>query len=76
MKQIVQAGKFKAECLRFMEEVKSKGVEFIITKRNIPIAKLSPIEKRDTALFGKMKGTVHVKGDLIAPIGEEWDAAH
>ncbi len=76
MKRVVQAEKFKAECLRFMEEVKSKGVEFIITKGNIPIAKLSPIEKQDTTLFGKMKGTVHVKSDLIAPIEEEWDANH
>lgn len=44
-----------------------------ITKRNKPIAKLVPL-KKTPPLFGKMKGTAHIKGDLIEPIGEEWDA--
>lgn len=74
MKHIIQAGKFKAECLHIMEMVKSKGMEFIITKRNVPIAKLTPIENRKTRLFGKMKGSVHIKADVTEPIDEKWDA--
>jgi prevent-host-death family protein len=75
MKRMIQAGKFKAECLKIMDEVQATKQSIIITKRNKPVAKLIPIEGDDNApLFGKMKGTAHIKGDLIQPIGEEWDA--
>ena len=49
--------------------------KIIITKRNKPIAQLVPIEEDDGILFGKMKGTIHVIGDIMAPIDEVWDAA-
>jgi prevent-host-death family protein len=75
MKRIVQAGKFKAECLKIMDEVKLKQQSVIITKRGEQIAKLTPIEDEKKSLFGKMKGSVHIKGDLIQPTGEEWNAS-
>lgn len=75
MQRVVQAGKFKAECLKIMDEVKSTGTSVVITKRNKPIAKLMPIEDEESKpLFGRMKGTIHIKGDLIEPLGEQWDA--
>lgn len=75
MKRMIQAGKFKAECLKIMDDVQAKKYSIIITKRNKPIAKLIPLEEENSSLlFGKMKGTGHIKGDLIQPIGEEWDA--
>lgn len=74
MRRIIQAGKFKAECLKIMDEVHAKKNSVIITKRNQPIAKLVPIETEKQSLFGIMKGTIHIKGDLILPIGEDWDA--
>ncbi len=74
MQKYIQAGKFKAECLKIMDEIKQGGYELIITKRHEPIAKLCPIHTKDTSLFGKMKGTIHTKGDIIQPIGEVWDA--
>jgi hypothetical protein len=43
-------------------------------KRNISISKLvSHEEEKSSLLFGKMKGTAHIKGDLIQPIGEDWN---
>lgn len=48
--------------------------KIIITKRNKSIAQLAPIEEDKESLFGRMKGTVHVVGDIIAPIDEAWDA--
>lgn len=75
MKHIIQAGKFKANCLKLMDEVHAKKYNLIITKRKKPIAKLIPLEDEETSsLFGKMKGTAHIKGDIIQPIGEEWNA--
>lgn len=75
MKRVIQAGKFKAECLKIMNDVQAKKYSIIITKRNKPIAKLVPLEEDNpSSLFGKMKGTGHLKGDIIEPIGEEWNA--
>jgi prevent-host-death family protein len=74
MKRVIQAGKFKAECLKIMDDVQAKKYSIIITKRNKPIAKLVPIEENNSLLFGKMKGTAHIKDDLIQSIGEEWNA--
>jgi hypothetical protein len=31
-------------------------------------------EKRTAGLFGRMSGSVRIPGDLIAPIGDAWDA--
>lgn len=33
-----------------------------------------PSEKDEEKLFGKMKGSVHVIGDILAPIDETWNA--
>ena len=74
MKQTIQAGKFKAECLKIMDEVKKTKRSVIITKRSKPVAKLTPITEDSNLLFGQMKGTGRIRGDLIQPIGEEWDA--
>ena len=57
-----------------MDEVKASGQEIVITKHRIPIVKLCPIAEKEEKLFGALKGSVHVKGDLLEPIDEEWDA--
>lgn len=43
-------------------------------KRNNPVAQLVPIEEKATSLFGAMKGTVQILGDIVTPIREEWEA--
>ncbi len=70
----IQAGEFKAKCLQIMDEVNRTHVPIIITKRGIPIAKLIPVEPESFSLFGALKGSIAVQGDIIAPIDEEWDA--
>ncbi len=75
MKEEMKAGKFKAECLKIMELVKKTGRKIVITKRNVPIAKLVPIEEEERKAFGKLKGTIHFKGDVISSMDEVWDAA-
>lgn len=74
MKQIIKAGTFKAECLKLMDQVKKTRNSIIITKHNKPIAKLVPFEEKKATIFGKMKGSAHIKGDIIQPIDEDWDA--
>ncbi len=74
MPEYIQAGKFKAKCLKLMDKVHRTKRKIIITKRNKPIAQLVPIEESAESLFGKMKGTVRIVGDIMAPIDEVWDA--
>lgn len=74
MKNVMQAGQFKAQCLKLMDEVRLTGQELIITKHHVPIVKLCALKKNEEKLFGKMKGTVHLIGDISQPIDEMWDA--
>jgi prevent-host-death family protein len=69
----IAAAQFKAQCLQLMDYVKEKHAELIITKHGNPIAKLIPIEEEPVNLYGALKGTVKIKGDIIAPIDEPWD---
>ena len=71
----IPAGEFKARCLQIMDEVEETGREVVITKRGRPVAKLVPIgEVRAVELFGCMRGTVSVLGDIVAPLEEAWEA--
>ncbi|HSW87120.1 MAG TPA: type II toxin-antitoxin system prevent-host-death family antitoxin [Rhabdochlamydiaceae bacterium] len=74
MEEKMKAGKFKAECLKVIDRVKKTRQKVIITKRNIPVAKLVSIEEKEEIAFGKLKGTIHFIGDVVGPIDEEWDA--
>jgi prevent-host-death family protein len=74
MAEYMKAGQFKAECLKVMDRVKRTRRKIIITKHNIPVAQLIPVEEVEVAAFGRMRGTVHFKGDITAPVDEVWDA--
>jgi prevent-host-death family protein len=73
--EYIQAGKFKAKCLKLMDKVQKTKRKIVITKRNKPIAQLVPVDEDVSTLFGKMKGTIRVIGDIISPIDEVWDAS-
>ncbi|MEW6353053.1 MAG: type II toxin-antitoxin system Phd/YefM family antitoxin [Pseudomonadota bacterium] len=70
----IPAGQFKARCLKLMEEVRLRRAEIIITKHGKPVAKLVPAEERAAPLLGFLKGTVDIKGDIVKPVGEAWEA--
>jgi len=71
----IPAGIFKAKCLKLMEEVALYGEPLVITKYGKPIAKLVPyVEEKPKGSFGLLKGSVTIKGDIIGPTGEEWNA--
>ncbi len=71
----MQAGLFKATCLRVMEEVRRRRRPVVITKRGKPIAKLVPVDEEAPALFGRMEGSVAVKCDIVGPVAGDWEAA-
>lgn len=67
------AGEFKAKCLKLMNEVRQRREPIVITKRGTPVAKLVPVEEESPkSLFGFLRGSVIIRGDIIGPTGEKW----
>ncbi len=68
------AGKFKAECLAVMEEVKNTRTSVLITKYGKPVAKLVPVEEEEGSIFGFLRGKATIVGDLVHPVvaAEDW----
>jgi prevent-host-death family protein len=48
--------------------------EYLITKRGRPVARLVPADKAPASVFGRMRGTAEILGDIVAPVGERWEA--
>jgi len=74
MKQTIAAGEFKAKCLHLLDEVQQSRKEIVITKRGRAVARLMPVEEEKPVIFGRMKGTIRILGDIVGPTGEKWDA--
>ena len=72
--RIIKASEFKAKCLELMDEVTASGEQLVITKRGKPISLLAPYPDRSASLFGRHRDSLKIRGDIVAPIGETWDA--
>ena len=71
---MITAGKFKAQCLKIMDDVHKHHREVVITKYGKPVAKLIGVTTQTKEpLFGFLKDSVVVKGDIISPLEEPWD---
>jgi len=68
-KRTIPAGEFKARCLALLDEVAETGRTLIVTKRGKPVAQVTPVQEAPT-----LRGSIAREGDLISPIGAEWDA--
>ncbi len=72
----ISVEQFKTKYIKLMDEVQKYHREIVITKLGKPIAKLVPIldkSKKET-LFGYMKDSVSIHGDIVESTGEKWDA--
>jgi prevent-host-death family protein len=74
MKQQIAAGEFKAKCLGLLDQVQKTRQEIVVTKRGKAIAKLVPVDEEKPQIWGRMKGTGIILGDIVSPLGVEWDA--
>jgi prevent-host-death family protein len=73
MTQKIAAGLFKAQCLGLLDEVEQQRKEIVITKRGRPVARLVPVDQGKPTVFGRMKGTGEILGDIFST-GEIWEA--
>jgi prevent-host-death family protein len=75
MKEI-QVSKFKAQCLRLLDEVNRTGESLIVTRNGQPLALINPVTSPKTRVeFGIAKGTGKIIGDIVAPAidTKEWE---
>ena len=73
----VQISKFKAQCLRLLDEVNRTGEGLTITRNGQPLVVVNPVTDTQTrAKFGIAKNTGKAIGDLISPAVEvsEWES--
>jgi prevent-host-death family protein len=74
--KIVSASEFKAKCLQLIDQMQKDGQPVTVTKRGKVVAELKP--KRDDVgsghIFGCLKNTATIHGDLDQPIDADWEA--
>jgi prevent-host-death family protein len=72
----IPAGKFKAHCLRIMDEVQASREPVLITKKGRPVAKLVPAETQAKDIFGCLRNEITIVGDIESPVvpWQDWDA--
>lgn len=78
MNKIVSATEFKAKCLRIIDDMQKDGIPVTITRRGKPVAELKPRREARKDVFGMLRDTLTIQGDIVGPIDPEseakWDA--
>ena len=75
----ISATEFKKHFLSLVDEVKNQHASFVITKRKLPMAKVSPLDiaphQVHKSYFGFMKGVMKINGDIVNYSSEsDWEA--
>ena len=71
----ISVEQLKREYLKLIDDLEKYHHEIVITKSGKPIAKLVPIldGQDENPLFGYMKDSVTIHGDILEPLGEKWE---
>lgn len=68
------ATEFKAKCLAYLDQVSRTRASITLTKHGRAVARLVPVDEAAPGVFGRLAGTVQVRGDVVAPIEADWNA--
>lgn len=64
----VKLSEFQKKSSQMIDEVVEQARTIVLTKDGVPVGQITPyVERRDT-LFGYLRGSVVVKGDIIGPV--------
>ena len=74
MAKTIKASELKANCLALLDEVVRTGKKIVITKNGKPVAELGPLQVTKRNARGILKGKLLIKGDIVSPLGVDWDA--
>jgi prevent-host-death family protein len=64
----IPAAKFKAGCLKIMDEVRAGREPVLITKKGKPVARLVPVDEPASDVFGCLSGELEIVGDIVSPV--------
>jgi len=67
----VAASVFKARCLALLDRVAETGEPLVITKRGRPVARVVPARRAEPS---SLRGSVTIRGDIVAPMLDAWEA--
>ena len=75
MQETIPISKFKATCLRLLDNVKKTGESIIVTRKGEPIALVTPPPPppKSDLWLGCMKDCIKITGDIISPVLDEKD---
>ena len=68
----IPAARFKAQCLKLLDEVAETGETIVVTKRGKPVATVQAVDE-PRSLAGSVTFLVSDE-ELIEPILEPWDS--
>jgi prevent-host-death family protein len=73
MQETISISKFKATCLRLLDNVKKTGKSILVTRKGEPIALVTPPPPppKPDQWLGCMKDRIEITGDVISPVLEE-----
>ena len=77
MGKMVPATEFKAKCLALIDEMERSGEPLTVTRRGKPSITLKAERSKPPKIddiFGCMKGTGRIVGDLDAPLDPDWES--
>lgn len=73
MDRKINAAAFKAQCLALIDEVAETGQPITVTKRGKAKVQIVAVRERPKTLFGALKGSFEIVGDIVGPTITEAD---
>ena len=75
MQETIPISKFKATCLRLLDNVNKTGKSIIITRKGEPIAQVTPLPPppKPDQWLGCMEDQIKITGDILNPAVDEKD---
>jgi antitoxin (DNA-binding transcriptional repressor) of toxin-antitoxin stability system len=77
MTNTISKSKLKAKMLEIFRQLESSGDELIVTDRDKPVLKITPLKPKAsvTSVFEDLRGRVVYLEDINTPTLSEWDEA-
>jgi len=73
MTKTMKASECKAKFLAVLDEVAATGEPVTVTKNGKPVGQIVPLREKPKTLFGALKGSFTIVGDIVSPQEPDWD---
>ena len=73
MTKTMKASECKAKFLAVLDEVAATGEPVTVTKNGKPVGQIVPLRRKPKSLYGALKGSFTILGDIVSPMPPDWD---